>query len=281
MSIFVARTVTKTGLTRNLAAVAVFAACGSAAAQQSAQPDPNSARPVHWSYEGNEGPARWGSLSPAYALCGRGTSQSPIDIDHTEAEGEAQLSFAYRDSQLRIAFNQHVNDIVDNGHTIQVNVDEGSTLTVGGKVYELKQFHFHTPSEHTIDGRQFPLEVHFVHQSADESLAVVGVLVEEGAENASLLGITRNLPQTKGETRHLEDETLNLDLHVPQDNGAYLYSGSLTTPPCSEAVQWIVLRAHPTMSAQQIESVSSVIAPNNRPVQRLNGRPVMSRELDD
>jgi carbonic anhydrase len=271
--------------------VTLIISCNTTSQQESAEtsttsPEPDlpetvSARPVHWSYEASEGPAVWGTLSPVYALCGNGTSQSPINIDDTEVDGEAPFSFDYGTSSLRIAFNQHVDNIVDNGHTIQINVDEGSTFTINGKVYELKQFHFHTPSEHTIDGQHFPLEVHFVHQSEDESLAVVGVLFNEGAEDPNFAGIVTNLPQTKGESKHLEDETLHLHLHVPQDHGAYFYSGSLTTPPCSEDVQWLVLRAHPTMSAEQIEAVSSVIGPNNRPVQAVNSRQIQSKELGD
>lgn len=245
------------------------------------QPETASARPVHWSYEASEGPATWGTLSPAYALCGNGTSQSPINIDHKEVAGEAPFTFDYGTSSLQIAFNQHVDNIVDNGHTIQINVDEGSTFTVSGKVYQLKQFHFHTPSEHTIDGEHFPLEVHFVHQSEDESLAVVGVLFQEGSENPNFSSIIANLPTTKGESKHLDDETLHLHLHVPRDQGAYSYSGSLTTPPCSQDVQWLVLRAHPTLSTEQIEAISSVIGPNNRPVQALNNRQIESRELRD
>jgi len=254
--------------------------------QESVSPEPEpqatkSVRPVHWSYEASEGPAVWGELSPAYMLCGSGESQSPINIEHSEVEGEAPFNIDYGTSSLKIAFNQHVDDIVDNGHTIQINVDQGSTFTIGGKQYELKQFHFHTPSEHTIDGEHFPLEVHFVHQSGDESLAVLGVLVQEGDENPNFTGIVDNLPQTKGESKHLEDETLQLHLHVPQDHGAYYYSGSLTTPPCSEDVQWLVMRAHPTMSSEQIEAVASVISPNNRPVQQVNSREIQARSLSD
>jgi carbonic anhydrase len=255
-------------------------------AEESSTPEPEppqntSVRPVHWSYETSDGPAVWGDLSPAYALCGEGQSQSPINIEHTEVAGEAPFKIDYGSSSLRIVFNQHVEDIVDNGHTIQINVDEGSTFTIGGKVYELKQFHFHTPSEHTIDGQHFPLEMHFVHQSEDKSLAVLGVLIQEGDEDPNFAGIVNNLPQTKGESKHLENETLQLHLHVPQDHGAYYYSGSLTTPPCSEEVQWLVMRSHPSMSSEQIEAVASVISPNNRPVQALNSRDVQAKSLQD
>ncbi|GJM29391.1 MAG: carbonic anhydrase [Cyclobacteriaceae bacterium] len=255
-------------------------------AAEASTPEPapkesTSVRPVHWSYEASEGPAVWGELSPVYALCGSGKSQSPINIEHSEVEGEAPFKIDYGTSSLKIAFNQHVENIVDNGHTIQINVDPGSTFTVGDKDYELKQFHFHTPSEHTVDGQHFPLEVHFVHQSDDKSLAVLGVLVQEGDEDPNFTGIINNLPQTKGESKHLENETLQLHLHVPQDHGAYYYSGSLTTPPCSEDVAWLVMRAHPTMSAEQVEAVASVISPNNRPVQQLNSREIQAKSLSD
>ena len=236
-------------------------------------------RHVHWGYEGIEGPAEWGNLSPEYALCSSGASQSPVDIDHTEVDGETPLAFDYGTSELNIAFHQHVENVVDNGHTIQINVDEGSKLSVGGKAYQLKQFHFHTPSEHTIDGRQYPVEMHFVHQGESGDFVVVGVLVEEGNESPSFAKVSPHLPRVKGESKDLAGLTLDLHLHVPQGEGAYVYTGSLTTPPCSEGVQWFVLRAHPTMSAAQIEVLTSIIGPNNRPVQPLNARRVRSMSL--
>lgn len=153
-----------------------------------------------------------------------------------------------------------------------MNVDEGSSVTFGDKVFSLKQFHFHTPSEHTIDGEHLPLEMHFVHQSDDESLAVLSVMFKEGEANDNFANIIPNLPQTKGESKHLEDETVHLHMHVPENNSAFFYNGSLTTPPCSENVQWVVLKEHPTMSAEQIKAFSDIIGPNNRPVQELNDR---------
>lgn len=272
-----------TNLTINLIIIiSLFISCNSKPAKDTVEDTPPpapaeeekqaSARPAHWGYGGDEGPASWGSLSPVYALCGNGKGQSPINIAETEVGDEAQFQLSYGTTPLKIAFNQHVDNIVDNGHTIQVNVDEGSSVTFGDKVFSLKQFHFHTPSEHTIDGEHLPLEMHFVHQSDDESLAVLSVMFKEGEANDNFANIIPNLPQTKGESKHLEDETVHLHMHVPENNSAFFYNGSLTTPPCSENVQWVVLKEHPTMSAEQIKAFSDIIGPNNRPVQELNGR---------
>ena len=136
-----------------------------------------SARPAHWGYSGDEAPAKWVSLSPAYSACGEGKSQSPINLVSGDfGSGGSKLNFEYKSSSLKIAHHQHVDDIIDNGHTIQVTVEEGSTVMINDKTYHLKQFHFHTPSEHTVDGKHSPMEIHLVHQADDESLAVIGVL---------------------------------------------------------------------------------------------------------
>ncbi|MCL4165903.1 UNVERIFIED_CONTAM: hypothetical protein GTU68_057644 [Idotea baltica] len=261
--------------------ISIIASCnsnpkqGSKAENQPPEPaQSTSPRPAHWGYSGDVGPSNWGKLSPVYALCSEGNGQSPIDISETEVGDEAQFKLDYGSTPLKIAFNQHVDNIVDNGHTIQVNVDAGSTVTFGEKVYDLKQFHFHTPSEHTIDGEHLPIEMHFVHQSDDKSLAVLSVLFKEGAANDNFANIVPNLPKTKGESKLLDDETVQLHMHVPQNNSAYFYNGSLTTPPCSENVQWVVLKENPTMSAEQIKAFSDIIGPNNRPVNELNGRSI-------
>jgi carbonic anhydrase len=142
---------------------------------------PESARPAHWSYTGSTGPDTWATLSPTYATCGEGHSQSPINILQTELKAGVNGNFKYVPSEsFTIAHNNNMENIVDNGHTIQVTVDGGSVFTFGQKSYSLKQFHFHTPSEHTIDGKHMPMEMHMVHQSDDGSLAVVGILIKEG-----------------------------------------------------------------------------------------------------
>lgn len=241
---------------------------------------PASARPVHWGYAGEDGPANWASLSPVYALCGEGKNQSPVNILKADAKGGATWKLNYKTTSLRIAHNEHMEDIIDNGHTIQVTVDEGSTFTFDGKMYSLKQFHFHTPSEHTLDGRHAPMEMHMVHQSEDGSLAVIGILFQEGKEpNKNFEKIIANLPDARGESKHIADVNLELQVHMPKDNYAYHYVGSLTTPPCSEGVQWLVLRDPAYLTADQIAAFSSRIGPNNRPTQSLHDRQVKVDDL--
>jgi carbonic anhydrase len=248
-------------------------------ASDSVAPAPVSARPVHWGYDGASGPANWASLTPVYSLCGEGKSQSPINIVKTDTKGGAAWKFDYQTTSLRIAHNEHMNEIIDNGHTIQITVDEGSTFTFGDKSFDLKQFHFHTPSEHTIDGQHAPMEMHLVHQNADGSLAVVSVLFKEGqVANENFSKIIANLPNAKGESKHITDVNLELKVHMPKDNYAYHYVGSLTTPPCSEGVQWLVLRDPVTLTADQIAEFSKRIGPNNRPTQAVNERTV---NIDD
>jgi carbonic anhydrase len=244
------------------------------------QAAPVSDRPVHWGYGGEAGPTTWATLSPAYALCGEGKGQSPINIVKTDAKGGTNWKLDYKTTSLKIAHNEHMDDIIDNGHTIQVTVDEGSTFSFGDKMYNLKQFHFHTPSEHTVDGKNMPMEMHMVHQANDGSLAVVSVMFKEGQKvNENFAKIIANLPNAKGESKHITDANLELKVHLPKDNYAYHYTGSLTTPPCSENVQWLVLRDMVSLTAEQLNAFSSRIGPNNRPTQPLNERTVKVDDL--
>lgn len=250
--------------------------------QQVAEPEhpPTSARPAHWGYEGEDGPSNWAALSPVYALCAEGMGQSPINIIKSDTEGGVSWSLDYKTTSLRIAHNEHMEDIIDNGHTIQITVDEGSMFTFGDKTYSLKQFHFHTPSEHTLDGKHAPMEMHMVHQGEDGSLAVIGILFQEGKEpNKNFEKIIANLPNAKGESKHITDVNLELQVHIPKDNYAYHYVGSLTTPPCSEGVQWLVLRDPVYLTTDQIAAFASRIGPNNRPTQSLNERVVKVDDL--
>ena len=238
-----------------------------------------SARPAHWGYHGDEGPDHWATLSPAYALCAQGKNQSPINIEKLHVSSGAIWNLNYKNTSLHISHNEHMNEIIDNGHTIQANIDPGSSFTFANKTYALKQFHFHTPSEHTIDGKHLPMEVHLVHQAADGSLAVIAILVVEGAKaNGNLEKIIANLPETKGQTKQNKTDSIDIQLAIPRDNYVYHYIGSLTTPPCSEDVQWLVLRQTIVATADEIKAISSRIGPNNRPTQPLNGREV---KLDD
>ncbi len=240
---------------------------------------PQSARPVHWGYGGDVGPATWSTLSPSYAMCAEGKHQSPVNIVKTDVKGGSNWNLDYSSTSLHIAHTEHMEDIIDNGHTIQVTVDEGSKLTYNGKAYSLKQFHFHTPSEHTLDGKNQPMEMHMVHQSEDGSLAVLGVFFKEGkVANPNFEKIIANLPNAKGESTHITDTSFELDVFMPSDNFAYHYTGSLTTPPCSENVQWLVLRDMISLTKEQINAFSSRIGPNNRPTQPLNDRTI---NMDD
>lgn len=237
-------------------------------------PTNTSARPVHWSYEGPEGPMAWGALSPVYALCKDGVGQSPIALTSGAAGTGVTWKFNYGSTGLTLAHHEHVDELVDNGHTIQVTVEEGSTLTLNGSVYTLKQFHFHTPSEHTLDGKNLPMEMHMVHQDSAGGFAVVSILFEEGKPNANIAKLVANLPAAKGDTVTVANERLDLEMHLPATEKAFHYVGSLTTPPCSEQVQWLVLQDRVTASPDQLAAFATLIGPNNRPVQALHTREV-------
>jgi carbonic anhydrase len=242
------------------------------------QDTPVSARPVHWSYSEEGGPAGWAGLTPVYAVCGNGKSQSPINILTNTGKGSPAWTLEYKSTKLRIAHHEQVDELINNGHTIQVTPEPGSALNYGGKLFHLKQFHFHTPSEHTIDGKHLPMEVHFVHQADDQSLAVVGVLVKEGKHNSNVDQLIRYLPNAVGEKRSHDSVDIDISLQVPKDLWAYHYIGSLTTPPCTENVQWMVLKKQVEMDRAQIEAFSKRLKRNNRPTQPLNDR---SLTLDD
>ena len=226
-----------------------------------------SARPVHWGYGGEVAPANWGALSPAYAACGDGKAQSPVDLSTGEGEGKSALIFDCQKTVLKMAHHEHVIDIVDNGHALLVTVGKGSTLITPRDVYVLLQFHFHTPSEHTVGGRSFPIEAHFVHQSKLGKFAVVSALFEEGSPDLNLARLIAHFPVGKGESRHAPEVMLDLGAHLPAGRSAFSYLGSFTTPPCTENVEWLVLKQR-----EQLGIFAARLGSNNRPVQLLNGR---------
>jgi carbonic anhydrase len=214
----------------------------------------------HWTYEEA---ARWQELSEEFSACGEGTQQSPIDL--TGAVGldlpNAILDYVPADAT-----------VIDNGHTVQVNVPEAGTLELDGKTYAFAQFHFHAPSEHTVEGDHWPMEWHFVHKAEDGSLAVLGVLVEEGPAWQPFDIIIESLPLEE----NIEDKVygqVDIAAFLPELTAAYRYDGSLTTPPCSEGVEWSVLQGTITMSIEQMEAFTSRFSEaNNRPVQPVNDR---------
>ena len=249
-----------------------LAFAASACAQTSA-PAPHPAPPSHsgpasWSYVGETGPAQWGALDARYSVCSAGKAQSPIDLKAAQAEDGPALAIQYSDSSASIS---------NNGHTVQVDFAPGGTLTLGPKTYDLLQFHFHSTSEHTVDGASFPLEVHFVHATAEGDLAVIGVMLNEGQENPAYKPVFDAVPAQPTEAPVPLASPLNADSLLPTSRTAYRYSGSLTTPPCSEAVAWHVLKDSVAVSAAQIAQFRAAYTGNNRPVMPLQGRAIQLR----
>jgi carbonic anhydrase len=230
----------------------------------------------HWDYGSHGGPASWGELSPKFSACGDGKSQSPIDIDRTVKADLPSLKAEFKPAQLKIVHHEHMADVINTGHSIQVNYTEGDTLQIGDAQFELLQYHFHSPSEHTVSGKRFPMEMHLVHQSADKKLAVAGVFIEEGEHNAAFDPVWANLPTQKSVETHLEHLTVNVDDLLPKNRSTYRYDGSLTTPPCSEGVKWMVFTSPIQLSANQIGAFRDILKGNSRPVQALNGRTVVT-----
>ncbi len=236
---------------------------------------PPAAHGPHWSYEGAEDPSHWARLSPEFASCGVGHQQSPIDIVTAAATPLPAGTAGFDPVLFGPTTRQAVPvDIVNNGHTVQVDTVGSGALMIGDARYVLQQFHFHSPSEHTVDGRSYPLEVHFVHKATDGKLAVIGVLFEEGAENPALAPFWKSLPRSAGAPVDLGAGGVSIDTLLPARRDAYRYAGSLTTPPCSEAVKWVVMADHVSASAAQIATFRAIIQGNNRPVQPLRGRAV-------
>lgn len=219
--------------------------------------------PVHWSYKGSEGPEHWGDLSHDFSLCKTGVEQSPVDIPAHAPTNPGDITLNYKPSAL---------NILNNGHTIQVNYDAGSTMTVGGKTYNLLQFHFHIPSEHELDGELKEMELHLVHQASDGQLAVVGVLLVPGAENAALAPVFANLPAQHQDAAPVAGASVDAAGFVPADLTFYRYDGSLTTPPCSEGVKWQVMKNTVAVSQAQIDAFKAIFENDARPVQSLNER---------
>jgi carbonic anhydrase len=219
------------------------------------------ATPPHWTYEGGEGPSHWGELE-GYATCSDGKTQSPIDVSSPASQDLTNISFHYQPSEV---------NILNNGHTVQVNYDAGSYIELDGVRYEVLQFHYHAPSEHTVDGESFPAEIHIVHKSADEKLAVVGILLKEGAENDAFDAFINNLPAEKTDPKDA-GATIDATGFLPAIQTTYRYDGSLTTPPCTEDVQWLLMTTPVELSAQQLSKIEGVFEANNRPVQPLDGR---------
>lgn len=220
----------------------------------------------HWGYKGHGGASHWAELDESFAACKLGKQQSPINIEtaKTKKAELAPLAFAYTASAA---------EVVNNGHTIQINLPAAGSVGIAGADYKLLQFHFHAPSEEFINGKPYPMVAHLVHKNADGKLAVVAVLFKRGKENAALKAVFANLPAKEGETKALE-APLNVADFLPKDQTYFAFAGSLTTPPCSEEVRWQVLKTPVELSAAQIATFRKLYPMNARPVQPLNGRTV-------
>ena len=223
---------------------------------------------AHWSYQGAAGPQTWGGLKPEFTLCGNGQRQSPIDIKGGLAVDLDPVKFNYQASSF---------GVIDNGHTVQANVAQGNHIEISGKRFELVQFHFHRPSEERIDGRQFEMSLHLVHKDGQGRLAVVAVLLDKGLPQPAVQKVWNNLPLEKGEELSAR-APLELAELLPTDRRYFTYMGSLTTPPCSEGVQWVVMRQPVSMSAEQIELFARMYPMNARPVQQVSGRRILQSE---
>jgi carbonic anhydrase len=221
---------------------------------------------THWGYSGHEGPEHWGELDPRYSACSEGKNQSPVNL--TEMI-ESDLS------PITINYQSGGNEILNNGHTIQVNYKPGSTIIVNGHGFELKQFHFHSPSENTIEGHSYPMEAHFVHSDKEGNLAVIAVMFETGEKNEELEKAWAHMPESAGGKNALPN-SVDANILLPHNQDYYRFNGSLTTPPCSEGVWWLVMKYFDTASKEQIDKFAHTMHhPNNRPVQSVNARAIL------
>ncbi len=218
---------------------------------------------AHWGYTGAHDPSHWSDIKAAYRACA-GHSQSPIDIDHTQSKQLAHKN------DLKLHYGKSPIDILNNGHTEEFVISGDNSLTFNGKKYQLKQFHMHTLSEHTVDGKHFPLEIHFVNKASDDTYAVISVLVKEGEESDFLAHYLSHFPEHEGEYK--AKGKLDIMSVLPSTEHYYHYQGSFTTPPCTEVVEWIVLKENPTASKAQLKRLHQLMHDNYRPVQPLNQR---------
>ena len=224
-----------------------------------------SAGTPHWEYSGEQGPANWGKLRRDYAMCDLGRRQSPIDIVETHKQKLPEIEFQYRSAPLRL-----VND----GHTVRVRMANGSRIVLGKDSYTLHQFHFHVPGGDRIQGREYDMAAHFVHKSSTGRLAVVVVLFRQGGENPALAALWPKIPARADGERLFPEFTLDATQLLPAARGYYAYEGSLTAPPCTEGVTWLVLKQPQELSAEQLARYSKLFPNNARPVQPLHGRVV-------
>ncbi|MEJ2443306.1 MAG: carbonic anhydrase family protein [Exilibacterium sp.] len=241
---------------------------------------------THWRYAGANGPDHWGELTQQFALCGSGKRQSPIDIRAAKPADLYPLRFDYRPIRPQI---------LNNGHTLQANYNTSSIeqlkigatthslpgisvydsrMRLGDVPYQLLQFHFHTPSEHALNGQRYPMEVHLVHKNSDGNLAVIGIFLKKGKPNATVQTVLDNASTKLNKVNTVKNTLLNVAALLPKNRRFYHYNGSLTTPPCSENVNWFVMREPIEASSAQISRFTEIIGNNARPLQAVHWREV-------
>lgn len=219
-------------------------------------------KPVTWSYDGKEGPSNWGKLSSEFSMCETGSTQSPIDIEESLDANLKPLKFLQKFP---------VKEILKTNHSVQLNFRDGNIVAVDNTTFKLKQVNFHTPSEHTLKGKSYPLEAQFLHTDTKGGTTIVSVLFKEGKPNPALEKIVKQLPTESDKPATLKSRVLASEM-MPSNQDYYRFSGSLTAPPCTEGVRWILIKTPITASNTQIEALSEITSQNNRPVQALNGR---------
>lgn len=220
---------------------------------------------AQWTYEGDLGQKNWAQLDERFAICEEGLNQSPINIITAINADLAPLIFEG---------NAKATTFVNDGHTVQVNFQSGNYLTIDNKKYGLKQINFHTPSENLINGKPYPMEAQLVHADTNNNLAVVSVFFEEDTDNSVLNKLLRNLPEEENDQEEIKSEILGYEI-LPNFKEYYRFNGSLTTPPCTEGVKWVVLKSPVEISKSQLEDFMAVMPKNARDIQELNARIIL------
>jgi len=215
-----------------------------------------------WSYDGKEGPEHWGKLSEEFSMCSAGSTQSPIDIEESL---DANLK------PLKLLQKFPAKEILQTNHSIQLNFRDGNIVAIDNITFKLKQANFHTPSEHSIQGKSFPLEAQFLHSDIKGNTAIVAVLFREGRPNPGLEKVLKQLPNESNKAVTLKSRLLASEM-MPSNQDYYRFSGSLTSPPCTEGIRWILIKTPMTASKEQIDALAALTQHNNRPLQALNGR---------
>lgn len=224
-----------------------------------------------WDYGNEIGPAVWGELSKDFKLCASGKKQSPINIETSWTKNSLSLS------AIKLAYKSSAIHMVNNGHWIELEFDKGSKLIFGPQEYELKQIQLHAPAEHLIDKKQANIEIQFLHRDKEGHLLILALMLYRGKMNYALHSLFDYIPAISNTKNFIEDKKINPLDFLPEGGGYYTYMGSLTSPPCSENVRWIIL-SHPIeASLQQIKKLTNVYRMNNRPFQPLNRRKVLQK----